>query len=58
MLTLSTRFVRLRQQGRGNSLVLQTYALLFRSPPLHKLDLSLQLRFLRLYVAQREALMR
>jgi hypothetical protein len=58
MLTLLARLVRLRQQGCGDSLVLQTDALLLCSPPLHKLDLSLQLRLLSLYVAQRATLVR
>jgi len=53
VLTLVTRLVRLRQEGRGDGLVLQADSLLLRGPPLHELGLGLQLGFLRLYVPQR-----
>ena len=43
-------------QGRYHSLILEADALFFRGPPLHKLDLSLQLSFLRLYVPKRAPL--
>jgi hypothetical protein len=58
MLTLLTVtwLVRLSQQRRSDSLVLQTDSFLLRSPPFHELDLSLQLRLLSLYIAQREPL--
>jgi hypothetical protein len=58
MLTLLARLVRLRQQGRGDGLVLQTDTFLLRGPPLHKLNLGLQFRLLRLYVPQRASLVR
>jgi hypothetical protein len=46
------------QQGRRHSLILEANALLLRRPPLHKLGLSLQLRFLSLYIPKRLSLLR
>lgn len=46
------------QQGRRQSLILKTNALLLRRPPLHKLGLSLQLRLLSLYIPKRLSLLR
>lgn len=58
MLALVALLTRLRQQGRCDSLVFETDTFLLRGPPLHKFDLGLQLRLLRLYVAQRAKLVR